>query len=90
LLIEYRILAKTDPALNDLQLVEALKTYAEHLAATENELLSKVNKLEKELQAYEKQGQAMTQILNRYSALLKKKADLNSEIKRLEEGSKTL
>jgi len=85
--LKIKILAKTDPVLNDPQISSALESYAKHLASTENELLAKVSKLEKELNAYHEQGAAMTQIVNRYSQLMKKKAGLNSEIQRLKHGS---
>jgi uncharacterized coiled-coil DUF342 family protein len=66
-------------------LISALKSYAEHLTTTENELLATVSDLETELNAYQQQGAAMTQIVNRYAELQKKKAELTSEIQRLEQ-----
>jgi uncharacterized coiled-coil DUF342 family protein len=71
--------------LNDPQLLSALEEYAGHLGKTENELVGKVSKLEKELEQYEEQGNAMKQIVAKYTELKQKKTHLEGEIERLED-----
>jgi predicted nucleic acid-binding Zn-ribbon protein len=79
-----RLLAKTDPFLNDPSLASALQAYSEHLDSVEQDLRSKMEEAQSALQEYEHAGKGMEEIANRYAELTRESEKVETEIKRLE------
>jgi len=78
-------MAKSDPLLNNPELVSALQTYSEHLGNNAKELQVKIKDMESELHDYETKSKGMDQIARRFAELKMKSEKLKAEIRRLEQ-----